>query len=83
MTTIGTIAPPSDDRCPYCSGGGTAVYHLGGHCPRVKSIEYHKDGTVKRVEFHGPPVAPPLALEPPFQYTVTNVGFGPIKGVTT
>lgn len=23
-------------------------------CPRIKAIEYHQDGTVKRIEFHGP-----------------------------
>jgi len=24
----------------------------GGPCPRVKAIEYHLNGTVKRVEYH-------------------------------
>lgn len=23
-------------------------------CPRIKAIEYHADGTVKRIEFHAP-----------------------------
>jgi hypothetical protein len=37
--------------CPYCSGPHSGVIH-GGPCPRVKAIEYHANGTVKRVEFH-------------------------------
>ena len=36
--------------CEYC---GLSVTH-SGVCPRVKSIEYHANGTVKRVEFHDP-----------------------------
>ena len=32
--------------CPYC---GPNVYH-SGQCPRVKSVEFHPDGTVKRYE---------------------------------
>lgn len=32
--------------CPYCG-----VYHAT-MCHRVKSIEYHQNGTVKRVELH-------------------------------
>lgn len=39
--------------CPYCSGPSRFVYHVGT-CPRVKAIEYHPDGSVKRVEFHDP-----------------------------
>lgn len=31
--------------CGWCGG-----YH-SGTCPKVKAIEYHPDGTVKRVEF--------------------------------
>lgn len=33
--------------CSYCG-----MYHPGIACPRVKAIEYHANGTVKRVEFH-------------------------------
>lgn len=33
--------------CDYCGG-----HHLFTTCPRIKAIEYHQDGTVKRVEFH-------------------------------
>lgn len=33
------------DKCRYCGN-----YH-GPLCPDVKAIEYHPNGTVKRVEF--------------------------------
>lgn len=33
----------------YC--GHCGMYHQG-QCPRIKSIEYWPDGTVKRVEYH-------------------------------
>jgi hypothetical protein len=36
--------------CPHCSGPYSAIFH-GGPCPRIRAIEYHPDGTVKRVEF--------------------------------
>lgn len=38
--------------CPWCSQPslGNWVYH-GGRCPKVKSIEYHPGGGVRRVEF--------------------------------
>ena len=32
--------------CPYCA----AESHQGT-CPRIKVIEYHLDGTIKRIEF--------------------------------
>lgn len=32
--------------CGYCSGNGMQVYHQGT-CPKIKSIEYHENGTVK------------------------------------
>lgn len=39
--------------CSYCGG-----YHTG-LCPRIKSIEYHSWGGVKRIEFHdGTPAWP-------------------------
>lgn len=34
--------------CVYC---GEGVRH-SGLCPKIKSIEYHTNGTIKRVEFH-------------------------------
>ncbi len=36
----------SISACPYCG-----VYHAT-MCHRVKTIEYHQNGTVKRVELH-------------------------------
>lgn len=49
MTQTSDAAP----RCPYCGG----LPHTG-KCPLVSAIEYHPDGTVKRVEFHAPAVNP-------------------------
>jgi hypothetical protein len=37
---------PTLSLCPYCG-----LYHAGV-CLRVKSVEYHENGTIKRVEFH-------------------------------
>ncbi len=34
------------NECPYCS----KVFH-SGICPKVKSIEYYPNGTIKMVEF--------------------------------
>ena len=37
------------DYCPYCSHlPYSMVYHYGV-CPKIKEIEYYKDGAVKRV----------------------------------
>lgn len=36
--------------CEHCSRPGKLVVHSGA-CPRVKSIEYHPSGAIKRVEF--------------------------------
>ncbi len=38
--------------CPWCSSSHSGVVH-GGPCPRVRAIEYHPSGGVKRVEFFG------------------------------
>lgn len=45
MTTIVEATP----KCGYCG----CMPHQG-ICPMVKAIEYHENGTVKRVELHGP-----------------------------
>lgn len=37
-------------KCQWCGGHHDTV------CPRVKAIEYFENRTIKRVEFHGPPV---------------------------
>lgn len=34
--------------CPHCGSLHQTT------CPRISAIEYHNDGTVKRVEFHAP-----------------------------
>lgn len=36
--------------CAWCSSGTNTVFHVS-YCPRVKAIEYHANGTIKRVEF--------------------------------
>ena len=38
-------------QCPYC--GGIPHQHVG-QCPSVKAIEYHEDGSIKRVEKWSP-----------------------------
>lgn len=40
-----TSAKMDDAKCGYCKG-----WHLGP-CPYVKAIEFHPDGSVRRVEF--------------------------------
>lgn len=48
--TMSTTSAIGVKGCPYCSSESVQVYHTG-KCPKVKAIEYHPDGTVKRVEF--------------------------------
>ena len=36
--------------CEYCSSELSKVYHTG-ICPKIKSIEYHPNGNVKRIVF--------------------------------
>ncbi len=40
----------NDGCCPYCSDAIQKTYH-GGVCPKVKSIEYYPDGSIKKVDF--------------------------------
>lgn len=47
------------DECGHCGG-----WHSGA-CPRVKSIEYHRDGTVAKVEYHDPNPAPIVYVNSP------------------
>lgn len=49
--TVAGQAHAIPGACPYCSSAFRAVMH-GGPCPRVKAIEYHPNGAVKRVELH-------------------------------
>lgn len=46
MTTTLNLA----GSCPHCSGPYNQIVHTGP-CPRIKSIEYHPNGTIKRVEY--------------------------------
>ncbi len=43
-------APAGPPECGWCSNGSVKTYHYGP-CPRVESIEYHPNGTVKCVKF--------------------------------
>ncbi len=44
MKTTAIVVP----SCPYCQ-----QQHVG-KCALVKALEYHPDGTIKRVEFYAP-----------------------------
>ena len=44
---ITTAADYKSETCRYCG----LIHTDPGICPRVKAIEYHPDGTIKRVEF--------------------------------
>jgi hypothetical protein len=44
----GTAVATASGQCRWCGR-----YH-GAFCPLVKALEFHPDGTVKRVEFHAP-----------------------------
>jgi hypothetical protein len=46
-----TTSCTNEGACPYCSSGGYTVFHSGA-CPRIKSIEYYQNGTIKKVEFN-------------------------------
>jgi hypothetical protein len=48
--TSSTSVCRPDTVCPYCSDDFSWTTHVGV-CPKVKAFEYHKDGTLKRVEF--------------------------------
>lgn len=39
-----------ENFCPHCGN----LAHEVGQCPRVRAVEYYKDGTLKRVEYHEP-----------------------------
>ena len=66
----------SMSTCQHCGNVHT------GQCPRVKSIEYHKNGKVKRVEYFDmqPAVSVPFVqtepshLRPPYKITCGSTG---------
>jgi len=37
------------ERCKYCEGRACSTPEM---CPRVKKIEYFKDGGISKIEFH-------------------------------
>jgi hypothetical protein len=47
-----TPVQPPDYYCPYCSQYPYSFVVHSGKCPKVKSIEYHNNGTIKKVEFN-------------------------------
>lgn len=52
--------------CGHCGG-----WHEG-MCPRVKSIEYHRDGSVARVEYHDPNPQPIVYVNTPLGRTANG-----------
>ena len=46
---------PVPTPCLHCG-----MFHGGGMCPRVKSIEYDEHGRIKRVQYHDPLPPPPV-----------------------
>jgi len=79
MSTISDTLPDV-----FVTGSGTATdlkmcQHCGllphiGLCPKIKAIEYHQNGTIKRVEYHGPEqpaFVPGVVLDSP-AYTGTE-----------
>lgn len=59
------------EACPWCSSAMQYVIH-SGVCPKIKSIEYHPNGSVRQVEFRDPHYLPPSPpAEPPAPPPVT------------
>lgn len=56
----------SDGKCNWCGN-----YH-GVKCPEVKALEFHPDGTIKRVEFTTAADYP----QPDWKIDVGNIGVG-------
>ena len=44
----------------YCQHCG--CYHQGT-CPRIKSIEYYLNGSIKKIEYHSPPYSVNIAID--------------------
>ncbi len=59
------IESPQATPCKWCSVDSYKIWH-GGKCPKVKAIEYHPNGAVKRVEFYGPCGFVPSCVSPFF-----------------
>lgn len=52
------MADEQRTNCRWCG-----MIH-GPKCPSVKAMEFHLDGTVKRVEFYSPVDYPPMQIYP-------------------
>lgn len=48
--------------CPYCGS-----YWHSGMCPRIESIEYHRDGSIMKVTLRDETPVPEVAQPGPFQ----------------
>lgn len=78
MMTTSAVEQP---KCQYCG----AMQHQGT-CPTVKAIEYHPDGTVKRVEFKTQTdfhAFPPIDYNNPKLTAAAQVDFSTMKVGTT
>lgn len=60
-------------KCQYCG-----LFRHPGVCPTVKAIEYHPDGTIKRVEFKTPADYGPPREMGPWTVTCTVIPDGPV-----
>ena len=64
-----TTSVQMEGACPHCSSNGQQVMHTG-KCPKVASVEYHRNGMVKKVTFH----PTHLPLEPTHERTGEDDG---------
>ena len=63
-------------KCPYCTN------HHEGICPMVKAIDYHPNGSIKRVEFktaNDYPQVPPNSYFPAVSANASVPTFDPYK----
>lgn len=47
---MSTTAIEPKGYCPHCSNPPSNYVYHSGKCPKVKSVEYYPNGTVKKVE---------------------------------
>lgn len=60
--------PNKTTGCQFCG-----AFH-GLKCPAVKALEYHPNGSLKRVEFLAPNDYPPITAQSLFGYDIKNIG---------
>jgi len=58
---------PKPAPCPHCG-----MYH-NTTCPRIRAIEYHSNGSVKRVEFHSAPIVGTAMNVPQSEWTQEKI----------